>query len=76
LDDPRLRVFVRGYAVHWPLPEEQLAQVPLFSRLRNLLRYAGLVRALDVPDDPAHPEWLHALISKLRSRMVAYQASL
>src|SRR5262245_14589159 len=76
LDDPRVREFVRGYAVHWPLHEEELAQIPLFLRLRNLLRYASLARALDLPDDPAYPEWLQALIGKLRSRMVAYRASL
>jgi Ser/Thr protein kinase RdoA (MazF antagonist) len=76
LDDPRLREFVRGYADHWPLREEELSQVPLFLRLRNLLRYADLARALDVPEDPAYPEWLHTLIEKLRGRMVAYRASL
>ena len=75
-DDPAVREFIRGYATHRPVEADVLAQLPLFSRLANLLTYASIARALDLVEDPDHPDWLRGLMGKLRNRMSAYERSL
>lgn len=76
LGHPSFRTFVRGYRAQHPLDDDLLARVPLFFRLANLLQYARLVRAVDLPSQPAHPDWLQRLHTKLRSRVEAYPGSL
>jgi Ser/Thr protein kinase RdoA (MazF antagonist) len=76
LDDRSFHEFVRGYAAHRPVNEKMLARIPLFLRMGNLLHYAWLARALDLPGDREYPAWLEALRHKVRGRMEAYRASL
>ena len=71
-----LRAFVGGYRAQHPLDDDLLARVPLFFRLANLLQYARMLRALDLPMLPAHPEWLPRLHTKLWNRVEAYPGSL
>lgn len=76
LHDRSFREFVRGYAMHHPLDECLLAQVPLFLRLAALLGHARLARALDLPADGTYPDWLVGLRRKLEGRLAAYRAAL
>lgn len=76
LGHPSVGAFVGGYRAHFPLGDEMLAALPLFSRLSRLLVYAKLVRSLDLPDRPDQPEWLRALRRKFEARITAYAASL
>jgi Ser/Thr protein kinase RdoA (MazF antagonist) len=73
MSDPRVREFLSGYAAHTPLADEQLAQIPLFSRLARLIQFARICHALDVDGDPGQPNWLTGWIDKLENRMNAYQ---
>lgn len=73
--DERSRAFVRGYAEHHPLDDDLMALLPLFRRLNNLLKYARLLRATDLPVGPEHPDWLVALSQKLHDRMAEYLAT-
>ena len=75
LHDTSFRQFVRGYTTYCPLNEVLLSQIPLFLRLGNLVGYARLVRAMDLPHARAYPEWLEALKRKLQNRMEAYRMS-
>jgi Ser/Thr protein kinase RdoA (MazF antagonist) len=52
------RAFMGGYRAWRPLDDDMLSLIPLFLRLANLLGYARLVRALDLPRQPDHPAWL------------------
>jgi Ser/Thr protein kinase RdoA (MazF antagonist) len=76
LDHPSLRAFVRGYSTACPLDERLLTTLPVFLRLAKLMSYARLARALDLPLDPEHPDWLTALNLRLKRRMQAYTTSL
>ncbi len=76
LDEASVREFVRGYSSHQLLDDELLSRLPVFLRMADLIDYARLARALDLPNDQAYPEWLSALNRKLKGRMEAYKASL
>ncbi len=76
LDDPGIRAFLDGYAARAPLTSEQIAQIPLFSRLARLIQYARMARALDVAKVPDQPDWLSTLIDRLNDRMDRYQMAL
>jgi Ser/Thr protein kinase RdoA (MazF antagonist) len=76
LQDPSVRAFLGGYAAHVPLADNQIAQIPLFSRLGRLIQFARITRALDLAKDPAQPDWLRGLIDKLEDRRDAYSMKL
>jgi Ser/Thr protein kinase RdoA (MazF antagonist) len=71
-----VRAFLDGYAVQTPLVDEQIAQIPLFSRLARLIQFARIARALDLAKVPDQPDWLSGLIDKLENRMDVYQMTL
>jgi Ser/Thr protein kinase RdoA (MazF antagonist) len=74
-DHPSFREFMGGYAsVRDPGPTSWA--IPIFHRLANLLRYAGIRRAMDLPLEPQEPSWLVALHRKLTARMRDYEHSL
>jgi Ser/Thr protein kinase RdoA (MazF antagonist) len=75
LGDKRFRAFVHGYSEHRPLDQDLPSRVPLFLRLQALLRYARLVRAVDLAVGPEHPKWLGELSRKLHARMSSYRTS-
>jgi Ser/Thr protein kinase RdoA (MazF antagonist) len=75
-DDGRVGAFVGGYRSYHPLDDEALATVPLFSRLARLRSYTTQIRALDLPDSAAQPDWLRGLRRKLEARTAAYAATL
>ena len=76
LGDASVRAFVEGYATECALDRELLSLVPTFSRLARLLAHARMARALDLPPEPGHPEWLLGLTAKLGERMEAYRLAL
>ena len=76
LHAPGGRAFLRGYAVHMPLADEQIARIPLFLRLVRLIQFARITRALDITKDPGQPDWLSGLIDKLEDRMNAYSMAI
>jgi SAM-dependent methyltransferase len=76
LEDARVGAFVGGYRAHVPLDDAAFATVPLFSRLARLRSYTTSIRALDLPDSDAHPDWLRGLRRKLETRAAAYAAAL
>jgi Ser/Thr protein kinase RdoA (MazF antagonist) len=76
LHAPGGRAFLRGYAAHTPLADEQIAQIPLFLRLGRLIQFARITRALDITKDSRQPDWLSGLIDKLEDRMDAYSMAI
>jgi Ser/Thr protein kinase RdoA (MazF antagonist) len=76
LDDASVQAFVGGYRAHHPLDDDALATVPLFSRLARLRSYTTQIRALDLPDSAAQPDWLRGLRRKLEAGAAAYAAEL
>lgn len=74
--DPSVGAFVRGYRAHFPLNDELLAAVPLFSRLSRLLTCTRLARSLDLPDRSDQPAWLRRLRGKFEARIATYVATL
>ena len=65
----------RSWWVPRPLDDDALAAVPLFSRLARLRGYTTQIRALDLPDSAAQPDWLRGLRRKLETRAAAYASS-
>jgi Ser/Thr protein kinase RdoA (MazF antagonist) len=76
LSAPSVRAFLDGYTAQTPLTDQQIAQIPLFSRLARLIQFARIARALDIAKYPVQPDWLGGLIDILENRMDAYQLAL
>jgi Ser/Thr protein kinase RdoA (MazF antagonist) len=76
LSSPSVQAFLEGYAFESLLTDEQIAQIPLFSRLARLIQFARIARALDLATTPVQPDWLSGLIDRLENRMNAYQMAL
>ncbi|HEX2283126.1 MAG TPA: phosphotransferase [Thermomicrobiales bacterium] len=76
LSTPGVHAFLDGYATQSRLSDEQIAQIPLFSRLARLIQFARIARALDLTRTPVQPDWLSGLIDTLENRMNAYQMAL
>jgi Ser/Thr protein kinase RdoA (MazF antagonist) len=76
LSTPGVHAFLEGYATQSRLTDEQVAQIPLFSRLARLIQFARIARALDLAKTPVQPDWLSGLIDKLENRMNAYKMAL
>lgn len=75
LGNGSFRAFVDGYTAEHPLDEGMVMRLPTFRRLGNLIQYARLVRALDLPEAPEHPAWLRGLRRKLSDRAASYRAT-
>lgn len=74
--DPSFQAFLAGYeSVRDPGHALPAAGATLI-RLGELLRYARVRRALDLPRELQRPDWLMALERKLTDRLSAYEASL
>jgi len=76
LSNPSFRAFIRGYSEHYSLDEELISHLPTWMRLANLIQYAKLVRAMDLPPDQDYPEWCTSLLLKLANKRQNYKASL
>lgn len=68
--------FVQGYRAHHPVDDKLLAHIPMFLRFADLVTYARLARALDLPDNGQHPNWLRVLRRRLEGKMAEHRYSL
>lgn len=75
-EHPSFRAFISGYGERFAMDQALLLQLPLFGRLSDLVTYGRIARALDLPRDPAHPEWVLSLDRKPRERMHRYEVAL
>lgn len=75
-DHPSFREFVRGYAAVRDPGHELLTAAPVFFRLGEALRHAGLRRSMDLAAETPRPDWMTALEAKLNDRVRAYEATL
>jgi Ser/Thr protein kinase RdoA (MazF antagonist) len=68
--------FLAGYAEFTSLDERVWASRDVFLRYSELLRYAKIVRSLDLPSADDIPPWLLALQTKLERTRGDYRARL
>ncbi|MFD1676244.1 phosphotransferase enzyme family protein [Alicyclobacillus fodiniaquatilis] len=76
VNHPLFQSFVEGYREYASFDPAIYSQVPMFRRMGALISYAKLVRAIDVPDEEAAPEWFQSLHAKLTDCVVSYRTSL
>ena len=83
-DDPKridfyqepLRCFVEGYRAVRALEPEDLAHLPLFLRLHQLVSFAKLHRSLEEAGLPDAPLWMTKLRVKLTAKRESYRPAL
>jgi len=73
---PSLQAFVAGYRRVRPLPESELAHLPLFMALLNLLMYAELLQIVGEPPSQGEPEWTSSLRRRLAGKLGVYREEL
>jgi Ser/Thr protein kinase RdoA (MazF antagonist) len=73
LSDARFVEFIRGYRSVRQIEEEELAQIPLFLRFSNYLKYAGLLPIIQEKSQPGEPDWLVGLRQKLAGMVAGYR---
>lgn len=61
--------FVHGYRTVRPMPQTELAQLPLFLQLQNLVTFARLYRAVTPVDPTGELPWMAGLRGKLAAKM-------
>jgi len=71
-----LQAFIHGYSEQYPLDNELISHLPTFRRMGNIIKYAKLVRAMDLANDQDYPEVYTSLILKLKNVMYRYKTSL
>lgn len=70
---PPLRQFLEGYRTETSLTDAVLSQIETFRRAGDLIRYAKIRRALDLPPATQHPRWARELSDKLHLYARAYE---
>lgn len=73
LQNPSFLHFIEGYRSARPLPDEELARIPLFMRLGNLVAFARLHRALTPVNPRGELPWMAGLRHKLAAKMQVYR---
>jgi len=71
-----LNAFIKGYSKQYPLDNELISHLSIFRRMGNILKYAKLVRAMDIANEQDYPEIYASLVVKLKNVMQRYKASL
>jgi len=74
LQHPTFLHFMAGYQAARPIAASELALIPLFLRLHNLVLFAKLHRALTPVSPEGDLPWVPALRSKLATVMQEYRA--
>ncbi len=74
LTDPSFQQFLQGYRSKTAITDEEIAHIPMFLRLHNLISFAKLVKTVDVERNPEHPEWLEGLRAKLCLKIEDYRS--
>ncbi len=73
LQDARFGEFVRGYRSARQIGNDELAQIPLFLRFSNILKYAELLPIVEEDSQPGEPDWLVKLRQKLAHMVAVYR---
>jgi len=76
LQDSRFEEFIRGYRSARELTDEQLAQIPLFLRFSNMLKYAELLAIVEEESQSGEPDWLAELRQKLSGMVGRYRVEM
>ena len=75
LGDERLQMFLTGYRSARQMDDDELAPIPLFLRLDNLINFARIYRALVERPPEDEPAWTTQLCTKLNLELDKYRAS-
>ncbi|MCE7982618.1 MAG: hypothetical protein DYG89_15645 [Caldilinea sp. CFX5] len=67
------RHFIQGYRAVRSIEQEELAQIPLFLRLQNLVSFARIYRALTPVNPAGELPWMPGLREKLTAKMQFYR---
>ena len=76
LNHALLKTFVEGYRSNKPLPDEDLALIPVFLRFHNLLSFTKIIRSLENLSLTNKAEWVQDLTEKLQSKINVYREGL
>lgn len=71
--NPTFQHFIQGYRTVRPLEQAELAQIPLFLRVQNLVSFARLYRAVTPVDSAGELPWMPGLREKLTAKMQFYR---
>lgn len=75
-EHPLLGAFIRGYRSARPLDDAEIARLPLFMLMSNLIFYASL-RIIAEEPSPAHePDWVDGIRMKLHGKREKYREEL
>jgi Ser/Thr protein kinase RdoA (MazF antagonist) len=73
LQNEAFQHFITGYRSVRPLAPTELALIPLFIRVQNLVAFTRLYCALTPVNPAGEPEWMVALRTKLAAKMQFYR---
>ena len=76
LKEVYFKKFIEGYSTQIDVNQLLLKDLPWFRRFHNIVLFAKLLRALDVPETVDDPDWLRTLRDKLVKRVNNYRDSL
>lgn len=71
--NPSYQQFIQGYRSVRPIAQTELALLPLFIRLQNLLTFTRLYRAMTPISPASELSWMAGLRSKLAAKMQFYR---
>ncbi|RIW35338.1 hypothetical protein D3H55_08050 [Bacillus salacetis] len=74
LQDEKFSLFLQGYRQARPIGDQEVKDIPMFLRYRQLLTYKLLLNSMDVKVNPEQPEWVNELIIKLENKRAQYEA--
>jgi Ser/Thr protein kinase RdoA (MazF antagonist) len=75
VSDPTLLTFLAGYRSVKAMPDEEIAHLPLFLRLHNLLLFTRIIRSLGPDAPPDDPDWMKALRTRFHAKLYTYRAN-
>ena len=67
------RHFIQGYRTSKSIEQDELAQIPLFLRMQNLVSFARLYRAVTPVNPTGELPWMPGLREKLMAKMQFYR---
>ena len=65
--------FINGYRTVRSIDTEELARIPLFLKLHNLITFAKLHHTLESDEQQEKPEWVAKLQNKLHTKIASYR---
>jgi Ser/Thr protein kinase RdoA (MazF antagonist) len=74
--NPLLGAFIRGYRSARPLDGTEIARLPLFMLMSNLIFYASLRIIVEEPSAAIEPQWVNGIRGKLDGKRKKYREEL